>query len=55
MNNQLIEEFYQFCKDHPYLRFWQALKEWAEVEKVLVKWPLCDEPDDTFNWEGKNE
>ncbi|HEY9703851.1 MAG TPA: hypothetical protein V6C58_15485 [Allocoleopsis sp.] len=32
-----LESFISFCKENSELRFWQALRAWADVDKVLVE------------------
>lgn len=36
-NARLLTSFVKYCKKHPELRFWQALREWSE-RVVLVSW-----------------
>lgn len=45
-NKKLLDDFTNFCKKHPYLRFWQALSVW--VGKSII---VNDK--DTFYWESK--
>jgi hypothetical protein len=64
-NSETLADFAAFCLQHPELRFWQALRVWADVYSVLVTpsagktygemfrgphGPCCD----TFPWEGRN-
>lgn len=53
-NIELAEDFYNYCKNHPELRFWQALRAWSGVwfvgisnDGIYFK--------DTFFWEGKDK
>lgn len=51
-NQELLTEFIVFCNAHPDERFWQALRNWADVNFIFVG----DSPDqlkDTFYWETK--
>ena len=32
----LLGEFMRYCVEHKDLRFWQALKNWAKVEAVML-------------------
>lgn len=53
------KEFWQFRQDHPELRFWQALRHFAGVDKIMIKEPWSDDWKDTFYWQDiritKNE
>ena len=51
-NIKLLKDFEQYCKKHPEQRFWQALRNWAEVDAVLIQNGL--ESLDTFYYERKN-
>lgn len=54
-------DFEEFCNKHPELRFWQALRAWADVGFILTAESqdiVSDEWNkikDTFYFEGKNE
>jgi hypothetical protein len=57
-NRETWKQFADYCKKHPELRFWQALRNWSGYGFVIV----TDSPDvinhpeakDTFYWSGKN-
>jgi len=67
----LVEQFADYCKEHPELRFWQALLNWSEVpfiaitshppmfiyaETRVVGMPSERvEVQDPYNWRKKNE
>lgn len=40
--------FYEFRKEHPELRFWQALRHFAEADKIIII--REDREHDTFYW-----
>lgn len=48
-----LSDFVAFCRKHPELRFWQALRAWSEAEYIMYEknGVLVD----TFYWENKNE
>ena len=67
-NMKLAFSFYEFCVEHPELRFWQSLRAWSGVPYVLTSnyfesnmfdnsrmKDLNIEIADTFYWEGKNK
>ena len=47
------EEWNQFRKDHPELRFWQAMRAYLYVERIVIEYR--DDGDitreDTFYWQ----
>lgn len=54
-NIKTLAGFVEYCYEHPELRFWQALCNWATVSRVLVQ-PDFREPAmtlDTYNWEER--
>lgn len=54
---KLAEEFLQFCKKNPQMRFWQALLAWSELG-YIVHMPSISRPtmwEDTFFWQGRNK
>lgn len=65
-NEKLLESFTAYCKMYPELRFWQALRGWAEVSflitsdtpphEIMDSVNAIHEPklEDTFYWEDKN-
>lgn len=53
-NKELLDSFVAYCKNNPDQRFWQALRNWADLDFVygsMNGMPI----EDTFNWEKKNE
>jgi len=52
-NSETLEDFVEYCKDNPEQRFWQALRNWAEVPFILIG--DGEDTEDTFYREGKNE
>lgn len=58
MNQKLLESFTVYCKQHPEERFWQALRNWAEVGFIFVNDDTTEIEGctwrDTFYWENKN-
>lgn len=53
-NAQLLRDFSDYCARHPEQRFWQALRNWAEVSAVSISRVGRPEPEDTFYFRGKN-
>lgn len=58
----LAEEFLAYCKQHPYLRFWQALLAWSGLNRLAeVTYNKGDKEQakpavrDTFYWGGKSK
>jgi hypothetical protein len=54
-NKETLEEFIDFCEDHPEMRFWQALRSWADVASVCVRIADGDMAIDTYYREGKDK
>jgi hypothetical protein len=55
-NDKLIQEFTKYCKMNPEMRFWQALRNWAEVNRVIIeKKDKEGELVDTFYFEGRRK
>jgi len=54
-NAALLEKFTNYCEAHPNERFWQALRNWADFDKIHAS-NNGEEGGlrDTFNWEGRN-
>ena len=50
-NSETLKSFVDYCKSHPQERFWQALRNWAEVAFVCVSDGKSTE--DTFYREKK--
>ena len=46
-NSEVLKTFIKYCEEHPQERFWQALRNWAEVGFIFA------DKQDTFYWEGK--
>lgn len=36
-NSKRLESFTKYCKEHPEMRFFQALRNWLNVDAVLVE------------------
>lgn len=55
-NLKPLISFVAYCLRHPEQRFWQALRNWANVNFILVADRLHDETTihDTFYWAGRN-
>lgn len=59
-NQSQLDSFVQYCANHPQERFWQALRNWAELAFVLSASGLnlhtneFEGLEDTFYWEDKN-
>jgi len=50
----VLIDFIRYCGNHPEQRFWQALRNWAEVPFILVTY-LGGPPEDTFYWKGRRK
>lgn len=53
-NQKLLKEFSIFCEANPYQRFWQALRNWAKVDYVLIGGEEFTDHVDTFYFENKS-
>ena len=51
------EEWNQFRKDHPELRFWQAMRAYLYVDRIVIEYR--DDGDitreDTFYWQDEKD
>ena len=55
-NKETLQSFVEYCFEHPTERFWQALRNWADVNYLFVAdTHEADGVVDTFYWEGKNK
>lgn len=59
-NSKTLASFVKYCKEHPYERFWQALRNWSGYHFILAgNWAgvvgITKEEHDTFNWEGRRD
>lgn len=58
-NHKLLNDFTAYCKSHPELRFWQALRNWSEADFIYYQKggsPLLDtDAVDTFYWNDIGE
>ena len=58
-NKKLLFEFTCYCANHPEFRFWQSLRSWAGVNKILVEVEDKEIDDfvlyDTFCFKGRNK
>lgn len=52
-DNRLLNSFINYCHNHPDERFWQALRNWAELSYLIADFNSIK--DDTFYWTEKNE
>lgn len=54
---ELAQELKEFIDEHPELRFWQALRVWADVDRIeaVYEGELMETTKDTFYWNNKNE
>jgi hypothetical protein len=60
-NSETLQDFIKFCAKNPELRFWQALRTWANVSFILTSThgphdltlPDSMVIEDTFYREGK--
>ena len=54
-NKKVLDSFIFYCQCHPDERFWQALRNWVDVNFIFVG-QLHDgrEVQDTFYWEGRD-
>ena len=48
---ELLNSFVAYCKKYPNQRFWQALRNWADVDSIYVQ-NDGEELRDTFYVEG---
>lgn len=53
---KLLDQFEEYCAEHPEYRFWQALRNWAGVAFLyasndLIAWGGVE---DTFYWNKRN-
>lgn len=59
-NELLLEQFTEYCANHPEERFFQALRNWMEVGYLLVadgadKSDVLTDVQDTFYWNEKDK
>lgn len=58
-NMSVLLDFVEYCKAHPELRFWQALRNWMGCGFIFVSNRIPADIDhelkDTFYWEGKDK
>lgn len=47
-NDRQLASFMNYCYRHPEQRFWQALRNWAEVQAVLAQPRFAGRIIDTF-------
>ena len=58
-NKKLLSDFSKYCAKNPNLRFFQALRNWMNVNFILVSNnseipTFTEDLQDTFYWETKN-
>jgi len=53
-NNQKLEQFVKYCTEHPQERFWQALRNWAQINdgggNYIATGNDMKKLEDTFYW-----
>lgn len=54
-NQELLQDFTNYCEEHPEMRFWQALCNWANVIAVLHRVKIAQDPVDTYYFEGRDQ
>jgi hypothetical protein len=56
-NLETLGSLVDYCYEHPELRFWQALRNWAGAKFILVseECPVFNNQQDTFYWKGKTK
>lgn len=59
-NIAIREEFNKYCDEHPEMRFWQALRAWAETGFILLAEGNAHDgsytdTQDTYYFKGKYE
>ena len=49
-NSRLLASFTEYCREHPELRFWQALRDWSKFTFIYSAETSVDNPAliDTF-------
>lgn len=52
-SKSLLKEFTKYCQENPDERFWQALRNWSESDRILFE--RLGKIEDTFFWEFKDE
>jgi hypothetical protein len=54
-NDERLESFVKYCTEHPEERFWQALRNWAQIEcgggNYIMTGNELDKLVDTFYWD----
>jgi hypothetical protein len=54
-NDEKLESFSKYCFEHPEERFWQALRNWAQIEcgggNYIMTGNELDNLQDTFYWD----
>lgn len=55
MNEKLLAEFTEYCKEHPGERFWQALRNWSQASAVWYEYRDSGQQKDTFYWNNKDK
>lgn len=56
-NQKLLEDFYEYAIKHPGERFWQALRNWNQIENPRHNFILTAEIDSTLteHWININD
>lgn len=53
-NSIALNSFTEYCRSHPFERFWQALRNWSKWSFILASTTRTGAALDTFNIEGLN-
>lgn len=55
MSRDLLDDFTEYCRDNPDLRFWQALRNWSGQNFIMSSRTREGEGlKDTFYWQARN-
>ena len=47
-SKKLLDSFIDYCKKHPYDRFWQALRNWSGYAFIYGRKDINESLEDTF-------
>lgn len=53
-SGDLLDDFTEYCQNHPSERFWQALRNWSGQSFLLASKQRIPQADDTFYWDARN-
>ena len=54
-NKVVLNSFVKYCRKHPEMRFWQALRNWAGFCFVAVSKSFFEDAVDSFYFKGKRK